>query len=43
MEKKQAELVQIIWTIVKVAVGYLIGYITQNAAAADAVAAILNY
>lgn len=43
MEKKQAELIQIIWTIVKVAVGYLIGYVTNNPEAAKAVSDFLNY
>lgn len=43
MEKKQVELIQIIWTIVKVAVGYLIGYMTQNPEAAKALSDFLNY
>lgn len=43
MKQKQAELIQILWTIVKVAVGYLIGYLTQNPEAAQAVSDILNY
>lgn len=43
MQKKQAELIQIIWTIVKVAVGYLIGYLTNNPEAAKAVSDFLNY
>lgn len=43
MEKKKAELIQIIWTIVKVTVGYLIGYVTQNPEAAKAIGDILNY
>lgn len=43
MKQKNAELIQIIWTIVKVAVGYLIGYLTQNPEAAKAVSDFLNY
>lgn len=43
MKQKQAELIQILWTIVKVAVGYLIGYVTQNPEAAKAVTDLLNY
>jgi len=43
MKQKQAELIQILWTIVKVAVGYLIGYVTQNPEAAKAVSDFLNY
>lgn len=43
MDKKKAELIQIIWTVIKVAVGYLIGYLTNNPEAASQVAAFLNY
>lgn len=43
MEQKKAEIVQLIWTIVKVAIGYLIGYVTNNPEAAGAVSAFLNY
>lgn len=43
MDKKKAELIQIIWTVIKVAVGYLIGYLTNNPEAASQVSAFLNY
>ena len=43
MEQKKVELIQIIWTIIKVAVGYLIGYLTNNPEAATQVSAFLNY
>lgn len=43
MDKKKAELIQIIWTVLKVAVGYLIGYLTNNPEAASQVSAFLNY
>lgn len=43
MDKQKAELIQIIWTVVKVAIGYLIGYITNNPEVASQVAAFLNY
>lgn len=43
MDKKKAELIQILWTVIKVAVGYLIGYLTNNPEAASQVSAFLNY
>lgn len=43
MEQKKAEFIQLLWTIVKVAVGYLIGYVTQNPTAAKAAESFLNF
>ena len=43
MDKKKAELIQIFWTVIKLAVGYLIGYLTNNPEAAQQVSAFLNY
>lgn len=43
MDKKQVELINIIWTVVKIAVGYLIGYLTNNPEAAQQVSDFLNY
>lgn len=43
MDKNKAELLQVLWTLVKVAVGYLIGYVTNNPGAVQAVSDFLNY